>query len=360
MPLAEDQHPVGDLGSGGEHESFRIGIRARAAGRDLRGLDTGAGQDCVECPGELPCPVTDQEPEIPGMIAGIHQEIADLLGGPRPVRVRGHSRDMHIPGADLDHEQAVQALKGHRHVVSVRRLGAGGIVSALRTRRIVDALTRWPTLSSSCSHRHAHPERGRCPVPPGGPGSRRKVAGQPMRGPQIVKSEPVFQVTEDAQGRLVGPDRAGIVAGQSAHGPQGVVGLAEPVAEVAVDDQRLLQRLVRARIVAGQPTHGPQVVEGPGPRRYVAVSYGQSAVQVKTTNTAGYVAMQAGDLSDTYLCASSTAPVIVAGFNGVVRGMAGVEGEAGRREAMAASVAWGSRKRSTDGDQVLARRRGWT
>ena len=33
--------------------------------------------------------------------------------------------------------------------MSARRLGAGGIFSAFRTRRIVDALTRWPTLSSS-------------------------------------------------------------------------------------------------------------------------------------------------------------------------------------------------------------------
>ena len=36
-----------------------------------------------------------------------------------------------------------------RHVVSVRRSGAGGIFIALRTRRMVDALTRWPSLSSS-------------------------------------------------------------------------------------------------------------------------------------------------------------------------------------------------------------------
>ncbi len=36
-----------------------------------------------------------------------------------------------------------------RRVVSVRRLGAGGIFSALRTRLIVDAQTRWPSLSSS-------------------------------------------------------------------------------------------------------------------------------------------------------------------------------------------------------------------
>src|ERR1039457_6011001 len=87
-----------------------------------------------------------------------------------PVRVRGHAEDMHIPGTDLDHEEAVKALQGHRavHVEEVGRkhrrglraqeipprrvgapLGAGGIFSALRTRRIVDALTRWPTLSNS-------------------------------------------------------------------------------------------------------------------------------------------------------------------------------------------------------------------
>jgi hypothetical protein len=36
-----------------------------------------------------------------------------------------------------------------RQVVPVRRLGAGGIFNAFRTRRIVDASTRWPALSSS-------------------------------------------------------------------------------------------------------------------------------------------------------------------------------------------------------------------
>ena len=145
MPLAEDQHPVGDLGPGREHESFRIGIRARAPRRDLHGLDTGAGQDCAGCPGELPCPVTDQEPEIPGAIAEIHQEIADLLGGPRPVRVRGHSQDMHISGADLDHEQAVQALKGHRavHVEEVSREHRRGLrVQELPPRRVGAPLGR--------------------------------------------------------------------------------------------------------------------------------------------------------------------------------------------------------------------------
>jgi hypothetical protein len=31
MPFAEDQHPVGDLGPGGEYEPFRVSVRARAA-----------------------------------------------------------------------------------------------------------------------------------------------------------------------------------------------------------------------------------------------------------------------------------------------------------------------------------------
>ena len=44
---------------------------------------------------------------------------------------------------------AACARRKFRHVVSARRWGAGGIFRALRTRRIVDALTRWPTLSSS-------------------------------------------------------------------------------------------------------------------------------------------------------------------------------------------------------------------
>ena len=64
MSLAEDQHPVGDLGPGGEYEPFRKSIRSRAARRDLHGLDTSVGQDCGKRCGELPSPVADQEPEV--------------------------------------------------------------------------------------------------------------------------------------------------------------------------------------------------------------------------------------------------------------------------------------------------------
>jgi hypothetical protein len=44
MSFAEDQHPVGDLGPGGEHEPFCAGVRVGASGLDLHGCDAGAGQ----------------------------------------------------------------------------------------------------------------------------------------------------------------------------------------------------------------------------------------------------------------------------------------------------------------------------
>jgi hypothetical protein len=121
--FAEDQHPVSDLGSGGEHEPFGIGVRPRTAGRDLQRFDAGAGQDRVERCGELPGAVADQEPEVRGAVTEVHQKIAGLLGGPRSVRVRGDPEDVHVAGADLDDEEAVQALQGHCavHVEEVRR-----------------------------------------------------------------------------------------------------------------------------------------------------------------------------------------------------------------------------------------------
>jgi len=120
----------------------------------------------VNCAGA----VADQEPEVRGAVAEVHQEIADLLGSPRPVRMGCDPEDVDVARADLDDEQAVQAPEGHRAVdvkevggehgrgLRVQELPPGrvgvpfwcrGILRALRTRRIVEALTRWPSLSSS-------------------------------------------------------------------------------------------------------------------------------------------------------------------------------------------------------------------
>jgi hypothetical protein len=116
-------------------------------------------KDAVDCPAR----VADQEPEVRGAVAEVHHEVADLLGGPRSVRVGGNPKDGHGAGpTSMRNRQyrrrrvtaqstwkksaasmvAAWACRNCRHVVSVRRFGAGGIRGTLRTRRIVDALTR--------------------------------------------------------------------------------------------------------------------------------------------------------------------------------------------------------------------------
>ena len=90
---------------------FRESVHTRAARRDLHSVDPGVLQDRVEGCGELPSPVTDQEQEPRGAVTEVHQQVPDLLGSPEPVRVCGHSEDVHLPAADLDDEEAVQALE---------------------------------------------------------------------------------------------------------------------------------------------------------------------------------------------------------------------------------------------------------
>ena len=97
MAFTEYQHRAGGLVPGGEHETFRMGIRAGASGRDLHGFDTGGGQDRAEGCGELPGAAADQEPEVCGAAAEADQEAADLLGSsPGSVRVGGDREDVPV------------------------------------------------------------------------------------------------------------------------------------------------------------------------------------------------------------------------------------------------------------------------
>src|SRR5207247_11271999 len=71
-----------------------------------------ASNEAVNCPARSP----DQEPEFRGAVTEVHQEIADLLSGPRPVRMCGDAEDVPVAAADFDHEEAVQALECYRAV----------------------------------------------------------------------------------------------------------------------------------------------------------------------------------------------------------------------------------------------------
>jgi hypothetical protein len=82
VSFPEDQHPVGDLGSDGQHEASGEAVRPRASRRDLDYLNTCIGQHRVERGRELSGPIADEEPEPGDMVAEVHDEVAGLLGGP--------------------------------------------------------------------------------------------------------------------------------------------------------------------------------------------------------------------------------------------------------------------------------------
>jgi hypothetical protein len=73
-------------------EAFARGLRGRILIASMPALARTTPKD----PGELPGPVADQEPEACGAAAEMHPEIADLLGGSRPVRVRGDPEDVDV------------------------------------------------------------------------------------------------------------------------------------------------------------------------------------------------------------------------------------------------------------------------
>jgi hypothetical protein len=60
--------------------------------------------------------IADEEPELRGTLAEVDHEVAGLLGGPGPVRMRSHTQDVQVTIADLEHEQDVEPAQRHRAV----------------------------------------------------------------------------------------------------------------------------------------------------------------------------------------------------------------------------------------------------
>ena len=94
--LAEDQHPVGDLGADGQHEAFGEAVRSRTPRRDLDYLDARVRQDRVERRRELTGAVADEEPEQGGTFAEIHDEVTGLLCRPGPIGMPGHAQHVQV------------------------------------------------------------------------------------------------------------------------------------------------------------------------------------------------------------------------------------------------------------------------
>jgi hypothetical protein len=73
MSLAEDEHAVGDLATGGEHKPFGVGVGLRTPWWDLADGDAGVGEHGVEGGGELSGPVPDEEFELVDAVAEVHE-----------------------------------------------------------------------------------------------------------------------------------------------------------------------------------------------------------------------------------------------------------------------------------------------
>ena len=87
-----------------------------ALGRPDGGLDDPhavAGEYLVERTRELALAVADQEFEVLGAIAEIHEQVAACWAVQAPVGVRGDAQDVHPPGLDFHHEEDVQTSEEH-------------------------------------------------------------------------------------------------------------------------------------------------------------------------------------------------------------------------------------------------------
>src|SRR5664280_2241127 len=89
----------------GTHPAFGVGVRARGPRWDFQDLHTRCGEHVIEGLSELGVPVADQEPEPAGTILEVDQEVACLLGHPRPGGLGGNPGQVYPPGLDLYHEE---------------------------------------------------------------------------------------------------------------------------------------------------------------------------------------------------------------------------------------------------------------
>lgn len=107
VPLAEDQHKVGEFSSDSAHEPFGETVRSWATRRNPDYLDAHIGQDRIERCCELASPISDKKPKLGDAIAEVHHQVADLLGGPPAVRVHCRAQQVHRSASDLQHEEHV-------------------------------------------------------------------------------------------------------------------------------------------------------------------------------------------------------------------------------------------------------------
>lgn len=170
MPFAEDQYLVGGLGLDGSDEPFRVGVRLGARGGILTvvmpaSARTGS-KEVVNCPARSRTRNRKSAARSPRSRRRFRA--CGVVHGPSGWAVTPRTWTVRVPTSRTKKQYNRRSVTAQstwkkstasiveagvrrncRQVVSVCRLGAGGNPRDVRTRRIVDALTRWPSLRSS-------------------------------------------------------------------------------------------------------------------------------------------------------------------------------------------------------------------
>ena len=129
MVLIPDEGAIEKLAPASADPAF--GDRVHAGRPDVaeHGPDPGISEDRVERSRVVRAAVADHELDPVRLLAEVHDQVAGLLGGPRPGGMQGDSEDADAPGGVLDHGQdvglgAVQQVGGEQ-VARQDRLGLG-------------------------------------------------------------------------------------------------------------------------------------------------------------------------------------------------------------------------------------------
>jgi len=94
-----DQKVVEAFAAQRADEAFGDRIRAWCPDRAADDADVGAGEDRVEAGGELAVAVADQEPELVGLLAEVHERVAGLLGHLGAGGMGGDGGEVHAAAA---------------------------------------------------------------------------------------------------------------------------------------------------------------------------------------------------------------------------------------------------------------------
>jgi len=111
MPFVVDQHLVGALRSDAAHEPFCVTVCSERSRRGLHRVDALGGEHRVERRSVFGVSITDEEPELGDPLVEGHQQVAGGLRSPSCGWMRGRAENVDPTGADLHHEQHVQATQ---------------------------------------------------------------------------------------------------------------------------------------------------------------------------------------------------------------------------------------------------------